>query len=101
MDVEAGHMDVKEAVRIAKEYLIDLFQGESIMNVGLEEVVFEDVSAVWKITIGFSRPWELKTPILAAFADGRHARSYKVLTVNDASREVEALTDRVLKASER
>ena len=48
-------MDVKEAVRTAREYVVDLFQDENIINVGLEEVVFEEVSAVWKITIGFSQ----------------------------------------------
>ncbi len=93
-------MDVKAAVRTAKEYLVDLFQDENIMNVGLEEVVFEEMSDVWKITIGFSRPWELKGPVVAAFVDARHARSYKVLSLNDASGRVESLTDRVLKASE-
>ena len=46
-------MDVKEAVKTAKEYLTDLYQGEEITNVGLEEVVFEDRSNSWKITIGF------------------------------------------------
>ena len=93
-------MDVKEAVHTAKGYVVDLFEDERIMNVGLEEVVFEEVSAIWKITIGFSRPWDLKGPVVAALVDARHARSYKVLTLNDASGEVESLTDRVLKASE-
>ena len=93
-------MDVNEAARIAKEYVVDLFQDEKIMNVGLEEVVFEEVSAVWKITIGFSRPWDLKGPVVAALVDARHARSYKVLSLNDASGKVESLTDRVLEASE-
>ena len=49
-------MDVKEAVRIAKEYLGDLFEAEQITNVGLEEVVFEDASNSWKVTLGFFRP---------------------------------------------
>ena len=53
-------MDVKEAVRTAKEYLSDLYEGEQIMNVGLEEVVFEDRLNSWRVTIGFSRPWDRK-----------------------------------------
>ena len=93
-------MDVKEAVHTARVYVVDLFRDENIMNVGLEEVVFEEMTDVWKITIGFSRPWELKGPVVAAFVDARHARSYKVLTLNDTSGKVESLTDRVLKASE-
>ncbi len=89
-------MDVKQAVRAAKEYVAELYEDEHIMNVGLEEVVFEESPAVWKITIGFSRPWDLKGPVVASLVDARHARSYKVLSLNDASGEVESVTDRVL-----
>ena len=37
-------MDVKEAVRTAKEYVGELFDGEEIDNVRLEEVEFDDES---------------------------------------------------------
>ena len=94
-------MDVKEAVRTAKEYVADLFEDEQIMNVGLEEVVFEESPAIWKITIGFSRPWDIKGPLVASLVDSHHARSYKVLSLNDASGKVESLTDRVLEKSSR
>ena len=93
-------MDVKEAVRTAKEYVADLFQDENITNVSLEEVVFEEVSAIWKITIGFSRPWAMSGPLLNAVANARAWRAYKVLSINDASGEVKALRDRILETSE-
>ena len=51
-------MDVKEAVRTAKDYLTDLFVDEEVVNIGLEEVVFDDATNRWSITIGFSRPWD-------------------------------------------
>ncbi len=44
-------MDVKEAARTAKKYIVSLFDDEEIMNVGLEEVVFEEMSNRWRITI--------------------------------------------------
>ena len=92
-------MDVKEAVRTAKDYLGYLFEDEQITDVGLEEVVFEDMSNIWKITIGFSRPWEHNGPLVAKLTEGRPARSYKVLSINDDSGKVESLTDRVLRAA--
>ena len=49
-------MDVKEAVRAARTYVIDLFDAEDITDVGLEEVVFDDDSSTWRITMGFARP---------------------------------------------
>ncbi len=87
-------MDVKKAVRTAKDYLGDLFEDEQITNVGLEEVVFDDVSNSWKVTIGFSRPWDQKNGLGAALSQGRRLeRSYKVLRINDDNGRVESLTD--------
>ena len=91
-------MDVKEAVRIAKEYLGDLFEAEQITNVGLEEVVFEDASNSWKVTIGFPRPWDQKGLLVTALAERGPERSYKVLRIDNDNGRVESLTDRLLKA---
>ena len=44
-------MDVKEAAPTAKKYLISLFDDEEIVNIGLEEAVFEEMSNWWRITI--------------------------------------------------
>ena len=92
-------MDVKEAAWTAKEYLVDLLDGEGIMDVGLEEVVFYETSNSWVITIGFSRPWDRKISLAATIGDRRPARSYKIVTVNDDDGSVISLTDRVLPAS--
>lgn len=93
-------MDVKEAVAKAKQYVTDLYEAEGIINVGLEEARFDHVSNCWKITIGFSRPWDHKSPLTAAFEDPRSRRSFKVLQINDDNGKVESLMDRVLAASE-
>ena len=94
-------MDVREAVRTAKDYVNELFEEEGIRNIGLEEVTFEQTSNAWKVTIGFSRPWDLKGPLATALVDGQHARSYKLLSLNDTSGRVESLVDRVLETSPR
>ena len=93
-------MDVKDAVRTAKAYLVDLFADEQITNVGLEEVVFDEASATWRITIGFSRSWDLKGPLSVTMAGASPDRSYKMLSINDATGKVESLRDRVLWAAE-
>ena len=49
-------MDVKEASQTAKAYVAELFAGEQIMNLGLEEAEFEILSNTWRITIGFPDP---------------------------------------------
>ncbi len=94
------NMDVREAAQVAKEYLIDLFDGEGITNVGLEEVEFDENSFDWRITVGFSRPWDQKNPLTAALGEGRPARSYKVLRINDEDGRVISVKERVFAASE-
>ncbi len=92
-------MDVKEAVQAAKVYLIDLFDDESIDYVGLEEIEFDDVSNQWKITIGFSRPWNRRSAFVAPVGERAIDRSYKLIRVKDNDGRVVSLTDRVLSAS--
>ena len=66
-------MDVKEAVQTAKKYVAELFTDETIADVGLEEVVFNDMSNNWEITIGFSRPWQKASWLLHSGTNLRDA----------------------------
>ena len=90
-------MDVKEASGKAKEYVADLFDGEGISNVGLEEIEFDELSSHWKITIGFSRPWDTKNVLTAELSERRLERSYKIVRIDDHG-HVKSVTDRVLPA---
>lgn len=72
-------MDTKQAVRIAKNWIVENFAADEIQNVGLEEVKFDDLR--WYITIGFSRPWE-NSPIVTAFGSPVFTRVYKVVVVD-------------------
>ncbi len=89
-------MDVKEAVRTAKDYLTDLYADEGIVNVGLEEVRYDDDDK-WYVTIGFSRPWDQRVPMtVRSHQAGLVERSYKELCIDDGTEEVESLTTRIL-----
>jgi hypothetical protein len=52
-------MDVKEAVAIAKQYISDLFSGEQVRNVGLEEM-----DSMTRRTLGMS-PSAFRDPGIA------------------------------------
>ena len=45
-------MEVKEAVRIAKEHAAGVFEGETIR---IEEVWFDDPTKEWCVTVGLQR----------------------------------------------
>ena len=92
-------MEVKEAVRVAKEHVAEIFGDEQIANVGLEEIeriAGREGSFAWKITVGFSRPWEGAGLASIIVGQTHLRRSFKVLIVNDESREVESVRDRIL-----
>ncbi len=89
-------MDVKEAAQMSREYIADLFGDEGITDVRLEEVVIDDRSGDWRITIGFERPREYKSGTLGErMSLQRRERSYKVVRMNQDGR-IKSVTDRVL-----
>ena len=105
-------MNAKEAVQTAKKYVVEIYDDEPAKHIGVEEVVFDQESNSWKITVGFFRPWDKKylprgeklglPDILGASAatEGEYAawkrRSFKVIQVNDNTGIVESMTHRSL-----
>ncbi len=89
-------MNVKEAVKMAKEYVLDLFVEEEINNLGLEEVEFYESEQIWSVTVGFSRPWEVpNNTILAALAKPT-GRSYKIVRIDDKAGQVKSVKNRAV-----
>ena len=93
-------MDVKEAAYVAKEHIIEIFSDELIADVGLEEIErvggSDGSTSAWKVTVGFSRPWDRRGAASIVLGQTQLRRSYKVLIVDDESRRVESVKDRVL-----
>jgi len=91
-------MDVKEAIQSAKHFVDDLFASESITHLGLEEVVFDEESNHWKITVGFFRPWDRKEDSVNPFFERTHEeyrrRTFKTVWIDDANGRPVSLTDR-------
>ena len=89
-------MDVKGAVTRAKEYVADIFQGEGLSNLGLEEIEFNEARHLWEVTVGFSRPWDRSgiQAALGVFGDQNTKRFYKVVRIDDATGSVIAVKNR-------
>ncbi len=78
-------LDVKQAVSVAKEYVGNVFADEGLDNLGLEEVEYVDINDEWRITLGFSRPWD-RAQSIADVMFPRNPRSYKVVTIGKDGR---------------
>ena len=90
-------IDVKEAVRLAKEFASSLLDSEKISNLGLEAVERTEDGQHWLVTLGFSRPWaaarRTESPLdqVLPFRGPQAEREYKVFKVDAESGEVLAM----------
>jgi hypothetical protein len=77
-------MNVKEAVKAAKEYTADLLADEGVINLGLEEVEWNERDGVWQVTVGFSRPWNsVRNTLTAITGENSARRAYRVVSLRD------------------
>jgi hypothetical protein len=93
-----SEIDIKEAVRRAKEFATTLFESEKILKLGLEAVEKSEDGRYWLVTLGFTRPHLFsvpkKTRSLSALdellprPEAQPKREYKVFRVDMQSGEV-------------
>lgn len=88
-------MEAREAVRVAKRYVADIFSDETISEIGLDEIEFSEGANQWRITIGFRRPFSphpQETPAWRPKLLTEHnyvsERWYRIVTIDDLSGEV-------------
>lgn len=85
-------MDVKDAVKTAKAYISELLKDEGMSDLGLEAVEFDEGHDLWRVTLGFSRPWNsLKGPLANIAGSTPAKRAYRVIEIRDKSGQVVAM----------
>lgn len=80
-------MEAQHAIALAKTQVKTIFADENIVNVGLEELEYDSALGMWKVTIGFSRPWDANAPTMLnnALNAPPLRRTYKVVAIDDKS----------------
>ena len=91
-------IDIKEAVRRAKEFAAALFEPEKISKLGLEAVERSEDRLYWLVTLGFTRPHLFSVPRktrpispldeILPRSEPQPEREYKVFRVDTQSGEV-------------
>lgn len=85
-------IEVTEAVKLARQFAADLFAGEDIKNLGLEEVVFEESDNEWRITLGYDShrvkttktapsPYSAVSAIIPSNIEKETLREYKTFRI--------------------
>ena len=84
-------IDVKDAVKRARDYLAALYAGEALHDVYLEEVERGE-DGFWYVTLGFARPLPPENPIISALALPRLSeRQYKIFKIDADTGEIRAM----------
>ena len=77
-------MNVQEAVKRAKEYVTTLLAEEGLMNLGLEEIEYDEQAGLWRVTLGFSRPWNtVRNALTAISGEIAPRRAYRVVSLRE------------------
>ncbi len=80
-------MEIRDAIAIAKRYITEVLAEEQVTNLGVEETERDPATGGWRITLGFSRPWNTPRTRAQEVLENLGAvstlrRSYKVLAVS-------------------
>lgn len=74
-------LELKEAVGIAKAFVVEVFKGEAINGIGLDEVTHDDKLGRWLVTIGFYRTDDGNNLLNLTAPKYRH---YKRVVIDDS-----------------
>ncbi len=93
-------MEAKDAAALARNRILELFEPDGAKNIGLEEIEFDEEESIWKVTIGFSRPWNREEqPPLASIVEALSkprllTRDMKVVAIRDSDSQVLSVRNR-------
>lgn len=73
---------VKDAVGAAMNFVSDMYEGQRLRDLLLEEVEKDQGGDKWLITIGFSLAKEESNSILSPSTSRKFERNYKIVTID-------------------
>lgn len=76
---------VKQAVTSAMAFVSDMYDGQRLRDLLLEEVEMAEADNKWLVTIGFSLAKEESTSILSPATSRKLARQYKIIAIDATS----------------
>lgn len=87
-------MEIKEAAQRAKQHITELFTDEGAKHIGLEEIQYDGAAGAWRVTVGFSRPWDQTLFSELTDSGRKRARDMKVVTLSDKDGSILSVKNR-------
>jgi len=79
-------IDMKTAVRAARQFALELFETEALPNLALEEIEFDESKHQWQVTLGFDSPHKIKRkitgPSLFPTIEEEMQRKFKLFSID-------------------
>ena len=89
-------IDVKQAVKTAREYMQDIYEGEDLAGFFLEEVELSEDEKFWYITFGFDTQRPTAESGLIDILRPKYVRDYKTIKLNAETGEAKSVKIRAL-----
>ena len=85
-------MEMKAAIKLAKDHVAELFSDDGGRDFVLEEI--ERIGSVWRVTIGFARPIPIYTNLEQQDFVAPLRRTFKVVKFRDDDQQIISVQDR-------
>jgi len=89
-------IEVKEAVKIAQDYIQDLFAHEEIRDLALEEVELSEDNKFWIVTLGFTKQMSQPLNPMEAMSGPKFSRFQKELKIDSENSLVRSMKNKKL-----
>lgn len=85
-------MDVRDAEKSAKKYVVEMFADEPNYNIGLDEIDIDSAQVFLSVMIGFARKWRDIGSVTRELASP--CQTYKVVRISDANGTFQSIRHR-------
>jgi hypothetical protein len=89
-------IEVKDAVKIAQDYIRELYTQDEIRDLALEEVEISEDNKFWIVTIGFTKQMSQPLNPMEAMSGPKFSRFQKELKIDAESSLVRSMKNKKL-----
>lgn len=87
-------IEVKQAIKISQDYIKELYSGDEIRDLSLEEIEVTEDSKFWLVTLAFTKQMTQPLNPIDAMTGPKYARFFKELKIETESGQVRSMKNK-------